>query len=169
MPPAKVDYRLLEREYVTTEVTYRDLEAKHGVAFSAVARYGRNHDWPRKREEYRRQALADGVNLALERLAEQAADIRIEAVTAMRATLYEYMDGIKNHRVTVGTKEAVAAIQTLQLLLGEPTERKETTVVTDPFEGARPAEIRELLALARAQLVEGTAEEVRAAAPGKTH
>jgi len=159
MPPAKVDYRILEREYVTTDATYRDLEDRHHVAFSAISRYGREHDWPRKREEYRRQAMADGISTALERLAEQAADVRIESVTAMRATLYEYLQNLKDHKVTVGTKEAVQAIQTLQLLLGEPTERRETKIVTDPWDGANPAELRELLAFTRARLVEGTATE----------
>ncbi len=167
MPPAKADYRILEREYVTTEATYRDLETKYGVAFSAISRYGREHDWLRKREEYRRQAMADGINMALEKLAEQAADVRIEAVTAMRATLYEYMENLKDHKVPVGTKEAVQAIQTLQLLLGEPTERRETKVVTDPWDGASPTELRELLAFTRARLVEGSAEEVGNPAPGE--
>jgi hypothetical protein len=167
MPPAKVDYRIIERDYVTTELTYRDLEDKYHVAFSAISRYGREHDWPRKREEYRRQAMADSISATLEKLAEQAADVRVESVTAMRATLYEYLQNLKDHKVTVGTKEAVQAIQTLQLLLGEPTERRETKIVTDPWDGANPSELRELLAFTRARLVEGTADEIAGPAVGE--
>jgi CRISPR/Cas system CSM-associated protein Csm2 small subunit len=160
MPPAKVDYSVVERAYITSDVSYRDLEKKFGVSFSAISKYGRDHDWMKKREEYRRQAIAEGVNIALEKLAEQTADIRVEAVTAMRATLYEYIENLRAHKVNVGTKEAVLAIETLQLLLGEPTDRKEMHVVSDSIDRATPEELRELLASTRAKLVEGRAVEV---------
>lgn len=153
---AKADYRTLEHEYVTTNISIRSLAGKAGVSFSAVAKKSRELEWPRKRGEYQGKAREMAMMDTMERLASEAADIRIEAVTAMRATVYKYMENLQSGDVHVGTKEAVQAIEKLLLMLGEVTERKET-VVADSLSGRSTAELGELLRVVRARVVEGRA------------
>lgn len=92
---------------------------------------------------------------AMERLANEAVDIRMEAVTAMRATVYAYMENLQAKRINIGTNEAVKAIEKLLLLMGEVTERKETHVIGDAIAGASNAELAELLRSVRARVVDG--------------
>jgi hypothetical protein len=96
----------------------------------------------------------------MERLAGEVVDIRMEAITAMRATVYAYMQNLQDNKVTVGTKEAVLAIEKLLLMLGEVTERKETRVVADSLTELNTAELRELLGSVRARVVSGGALRV---------
>lgn len=161
MPP-KADYRTLEHEYVTSEISIRALASKWNMSFSAVAKKARDGGWYEKRAEYRKNAVEMAMQGALERLANEAVDMKVEAVTAMRATVYQYMENLQNHKVNIGTKEAVTAIQTLQLLMGEATERKETHVVDDSIERLNPAELRELLGAVRARVVSGTTRDAGA-------
>lgn len=156
---AKADYRTLEHEYVTTNISIRTLATKAGVSFSAVAKKSRELEWPRKRGEYQSKAREMAMMDTMERLASEAADIRVEAVTAMRATVYKYMENLQSGDVHVGTKEAVQAIEKLLLMLGEVTERKET-VVADSLSGRSTAELGELLRVVRARVVEGRAVSV---------
>ena len=152
---AKADYRTLEHEYVTTNISIRTLATKAGVAFSAVAKKSRELEWPRKRAEYQAKAKEMAMMDAMERLASEATDIRLEAITAMRATVYKYMENLQNDRITVGTKEAVQAVEKLLLMLGEVTERKETHVVSDSLAGRSTEELSELLRVVRARVVDG--------------
>jgi uncharacterized protein YbjQ (UPF0145 family) len=152
---AKADYRTLEHEYVTTDISIRALAIKASVAFSAVAKKSRELEWPRKRAEYQAKAREMAMMDAMERLASEATDIRIEAITAMRATVYKYMENLQNDRITVGTKEAVQAVEKLLLMLGEVTERKETHVVSDSLSGRTTEELGELLRVVRARVVDG--------------
>jgi hypothetical protein len=96
----------------------------------------------------------------MERLAGEVVDIRMEAITAMRATVYAYMQNLQDNKVTVGTKEAVLAIEKLLLMLGEVTERKETRVVADSLTELNTAELRELLGSVRARVASGGALRV---------
>lgn len=156
--PSKADYRTLEQEYVTSNVSIRAIAAKYNVAFSAVAKKARELDWNKKRAEYQSQARDKALMSAMERIADDAAEIKVEAVTAMRATIYSYIDNLKSGQVTVGTKEAALAIDKLMLLLGEATERKETHVtIDDSLRNADTAELQQLLALVRARVVDGRA------------
>lgn len=154
---AKADYRTLEHEYVTTNISIRALAGKAGVSFSAVAKKSRELDWPRKRGEYQSKAKEMAMMDAMERLASEATDIRMEAITAMRATVYKYMENLQSGDVHVGTKEATQAIEKLLLMLGEVTERKETHVVADSLSGRSTAELGELLRVVRARVVDGRA------------
>ena len=165
---AKADYRTLEHEYVTTNISIRTLAAKAGVAFSAVAKKSRELEWPRKRAEYQAKAKDMAMMDAMERLASEASDIRIEAITAMRATVYKYMENLQAGSITVGTKEAVQAVEKLLLMLGEVTERKETHVVSDTLSGRDTAELGELLRVVRARVVSGRAISAGDGTPEET-
>lgn len=154
---AKADYRTLEHEYVTTNISIRALASKAGVAFSAVAKKSRELEWPKKRAEYQAKAKEMAMMDAMERLASEATDIRIEAITAMRATVYKYMENLQNDRVQIGTREATQAIEKLLLMLGEVTERKETHVVSESLSGRTTEELGRLLQVVRARVVDGTA------------
>lgn len=158
---AKADYRTLEHEYVTSNISIRALSAKSGVAFSAVAKKSRELEWPRKRAEYQAKARDMAMMDVMERLASEAVDIRMEAITAMRATVYKYMENLQADRITVGTKEAVQAVEKLLVMLGEVTERKETHVVGDALSGRTTEELGDLLRMVRARTISGTATAAR--------
>lgn len=47
------DWTALEREYITTDISYRDLAKKYGLHKSTVANRGSLENWPDKREQHR--------------------------------------------------------------------------------------------------------------------
>ena len=151
-------YAPLEQQYITSDITFRSLAEQAGKSFSAIAAWGRKHQWAEKREAYRESVRTKSLLRAADNEATLAATIRNEAVSAMRATVYEYVDQLKAKKVHVGTKEAATAIEKLMLLIGDPTERTETTVLGDG-DAQTIEDIREVVRLARAHVVSSSVEE----------
>lgn len=162
----RIDYLKLEQRYVQGTMSIRALADSEGVSFSAVARYSRLNDWNKKRAEYQQEMASKALATTIERIATEAAEANYEAFVAMRATVYEYMDKLRNHEISVGVNEVATAIKTMQLITGGATERKETNVVVDPIERASPAELLDLLRDVRAlRTIDGTARSVGEPSP----
>jgi hypothetical protein len=161
---AESEYAPLEQRYITGGETIRGLSAAVGKSFSAVASWARKNEWKTKREAYRASVSTKALARAADADAEVAVAIRNENVAAMRATVYKYMENLNAGKVTVGTREAVSAIQTAMLLLGEATVRTETKVI-DSLDPILNEDLREVLKLARARVVSGgVAESLRTGA-----
>jgi transposase-like protein len=159
---AKVDYKTLEREYITSDVSIREISRKYDISWSAVATHARRNAWAERRKEFAAEATRRGMADAGARIAGQAGQIREEAVNVMRATLYAYAQNLKEKPGNVSTRDAALAVDKLLLLIGEPTSRTEEHHVFESGE-LSAADLRDLIGAARARLVEGSSREI---APG---
>lgn len=155
----RVDYAVLEHEYVTTDVSIRELGRKHDVNWSSVSVQSRRRDWVNKRLAYKDSLARRTWEKVADRSAEDNAAIRSEALLVMRATLHRYAENLRNKEIVVTTKDAAAAISTILLLIGEPTERSEAKIIEFSNAGMDAEFLRRLVETARAGVIEGTAEE----------
>lgn len=57
----KVDYKKLEKEYMTSNVSFRALAAKHKISTSTVTRYAKAHDWEEKRNARQQKATQKAI------------------------------------------------------------------------------------------------------------
>jgi hypothetical protein len=54
-------YRDLEREYITSDISIRELRRRHGIrSHSVVVDQSQKHDWAAKREAYRARCAFHG-------------------------------------------------------------------------------------------------------------
>lgn len=155
----KVDHKLLEREFVTGDVSVRELARRHGISWSAVAYQARKEDdagltWYDKKKAFSESVSHKSYDKMAERVATEDVAIRDELVLVHRATIHAYAQQLREGKVAITPKDAVAASQQLLLMMGEATSRAETknldlraTVDLDEF--------RRIAELARSRLSSG--------------
>jgi hypothetical protein len=117
MAPRKYDPVALEREFVTSDISIRSLAGKNGVSFSSLAKHAREQDWAGKRLAYKSTLARRGYEAMAQTLAEDEANIRIESITVLRATLRQYAQRLAKDQVPIGVKDAVEAVRMLATLL----------------------------------------------------
>ncbi|MBQ8504555.1 MAG: hypothetical protein IJ491_09820 [Clostridia bacterium] len=88
---AKVRWEVLENEYISTRISYKDLAAKHKITQRQVEKYGSEHNWVQKRRDFigevsenvKNTLINDETKKQLDYLAEigEASKRIIEAVT----------------------------------------------------------------------------------------
>lgn len=162
MGRTKVDYGAVEREYVTGNDSIRTLASKWGVSFSSMAAWARNHEWEKHRADYRAHVTDTALERSSERQVVAKEEALDEAFTLARATLYEYGRQLRAGTIPMNVKDLTLAIQTIQVLLGQPTSRTEATIlgvnITADARGLQLDVLRELERVARAKLVGGGME-----------
>lgn len=156
----KVDPKLLEREFVTGDVSIRQLAERHGMSWSAIATRARKPDaagltWYDKKDAFAQSVATKSFDKTAEKFAAEDASIREELILVHRATIHAYAQQLREGKIAVSPKDAVGATSALLLMLGEATSRTETTIVDSA--ALKPDELRRLAEFARARLVEGTA------------
>lgn len=134
----KHDYSLLEREYVTGDMSLRELARAHGIAnHSVVVAQSKARAWVRKREEYRSDAADtavvymaadEGARRAREaQVRDHAIDAIDEAITKMRSdmqgTRKVFEDGqwVERPYYLVKPQDVAMLIDRLQVLFGRPS------------------------------------------------
>ena len=155
MRPTKIDYPEIEKQYVTGEESLRELARRHDVAWSSLAAKARRSEWNDKRLAFRDSVNRRSYERVADKYAAEQGEIRNESVMVMRATLRRYAEQLRDKEVSVNTKDAVAAVGALQLLLGEPTARSENKVIEFSTGGLAAEDLRRLVEFARARIVEG--------------
>jgi hypothetical protein len=158
MANAKVDPTILEREYVTSTISIRKLAERHGLSWSAVATRARKKDaagltWEEKRQAFQQSVAAKSYDKTAVKLANEEVDIRSELINVNRATLAVYITQLREGKIIVGPRDAVAATSALMNLLGEPTSRTETTIVDGT--GFAREELQRIVEIARSRIIEG--------------
>jgi hypothetical protein len=153
----RVDYRSMERRYITTDLSLRALAKEAGIGWGTLAQHSRNDGWVEKRAEYRAQADQRALESAEDQFVNRSVEIREEAVNVMRATLYAYADNLKDKPGIVTTRDAALAIDKLLLLLGEPTSRTEERHVFGS--DITSEDLREIIAASRARIIEGSSSD----------
>jgi hypothetical protein len=168
----KVDPTILEREFVTTGVSIRELAKRYGMSWSAIATRARKQDaqgltWYDKKETFRSSLSAKSYDKTVEKFATEEANIREELVLVHRATIHAYAAQLRVGNIAVTPKDAVQASQALLLLLGDATVRTETKTIG--ITANLPIDdLRQLAELARSRLIEGTVASVTGPEPEGT-
>ncbi len=118
--PRLWDPELVEKEYVTSNLSIRELARRHKVTQSSMAKWARDHDWQGKRISYQSAISRRGYEVMAAEIAQNEGVIRQESIVVMRATLKKYAEALTRGDINVTAKDAVEAIKTLAILLGEP-------------------------------------------------
>jgi hypothetical protein len=142
------DYRVLEREFITTDISIRELCRRHGIsAHSSVAAQAKKLKWQEKREQYQAKESESFIEKHADRMAERQARIRDKALDAideaitkfredMRATEKKHIDGewIEVSVMRLMPKDLALSIDRLQILFDQPsliTEGRDLGVKSD--------------------------------------
>jgi hypothetical protein len=86
----KHDYDSMYHEYITTDVSYRQLAERHGASFSAVSAYGRKHGWDEKRAQYKALENEKAIERLADKRAKKVAEIEAEAFDAIHMALLKF-------------------------------------------------------------------------------
>jgi transposase-like protein len=172
MGRTKIDYSAAEREYRTGSDSIRSLATRYGVSFSSMAEWARNHEWDKKRNDYRAHISDTAIEKTADKHIREKEEVLDEAFSLLRATLYQYGAQLKAGMIPVNVKDLVMAVQALQSLLGQPTTRTEATIlgvsITADSRDLDLGLLRELERVARTRLVGGSVEgtpQLRLAGP----
>lgn len=156
MAATKVDYDLLETEYVTGDVSVRELGRRHDISYSAVADQARKRGWEDKRAAYRDSLSQRTYERTADKWAAQRAEINDELITVQLATIRAYARQLVAGNVDISVKDMTLAVNQLLLMLGEPTSRTEAKVlgvnVSANASDITPDLLRRLAEVARGRL-----------------
>ncbi len=90
------DYRALEREFISTDISIRELCRRHGIkAHSAVVVQAKKGDWERKREAYQARASESFIKHHAERMAARQAEIHDEVLEAIAEAIARFRADLK--------------------------------------------------------------------------
>jgi hypothetical protein len=92
----KRDYRALEREYITTQLSIRELCRQHGIsAHSSVVTQARKLKWQEKREAYQAKASESFIEKHADRMAERQARIRDKILDAIEQAIDKFREDMR--------------------------------------------------------------------------
>jgi hypothetical protein len=87
------DYRALEREYVTTQISLRELCRKHGIsAHSLVTVQAKKGRWQEKREQYQARESEAFIEKHSARMADRQAELHDKAIDVIDEALDKFRD-----------------------------------------------------------------------------
>lgn len=160
MSKTKLDYGPLEREFITTDISLRDMAKREGVSNSTVSDYARRNKWEDKREAFKAEVegrylktAAESRARQLSRLADQSVTVLEMALTRLAIQLTGKVDEDGNVEVPpmeVPLKEGLEVIRQIQTLRGLPSNITEERQVVGHL--ADPRLLEALGNLAREQL-----------------
>jgi hypothetical protein len=86
----------MEREYITTDISLRELSRKHGVgSHSLVVDQSRKHDWPAKREAYRARESESFIEKHAARHADRQAEIKDKVLDAIDEAITKFRQDMR--------------------------------------------------------------------------
>jgi hypothetical protein len=139
---AKHDYEAMEREYVTSDLSIRDLARIHGVRHhSIIAEQSTRREWSRKREEYKNRSadramshMADKEGLRISKemqVRDNAIEAIDEAISKMRADMKASHKVLRDNqwveepRMVIRPQDLAILIDRLNVLFGRPSNISE--------------------------------------------
>jgi hypothetical protein len=96
----KHDYSAMYDEYLTTDVSLRQLAEKHGGSFSAVAAYARRHGWDELRGKYRVMQQEKSLETFAAKRARKIADMEADAFDVIHAAILKMGMDLQDRWVT---------------------------------------------------------------------
>lgn len=70
-----IDWKTIETEYVTTDISHRELAAKFGIGRSRLSQYASKEKWSEKRDQYKAKTVSKAVNAIGTKQANMAAKL----------------------------------------------------------------------------------------------
>ena len=70
-----IDWKTIETEYVTTDISHRELAKKHGIGRSRISEVASKEKWKEKRDKHRAKTVAKAVNAVGTKQANMAAKL----------------------------------------------------------------------------------------------
>ena len=152
--PRKYDPKVVEHQYVTTDVSLRALALEHGVSFSSLAAYARKEDWTGKRVAYKAALSRRTYEVMAAEAGDQRAVAHDESVKIARATLAVYAEMLAQRKVMITPKDAMEAVRTLAMLLGgqEGATRDDPVVINGSAKTVNADLLRRIADAARGQI-----------------
>ena len=131
-----MDWNEIKIEYISSDISYRDLAAKHGVSNSTLGRQASKGGWKRLRDDFRNDVAAKSVQKneahAVERMEriQKLADCLVGKIELAIAQLDSQgeVDRAGLRQITA----AIRDIMEIQGLRAEPGEEQETGVALIP-------------------------------------
>lgn len=151
----KVDYVALEREFISSEVSLRELARREGISNSTIADQARKRNWADKRASFKVQASEKQIAKAAENFAERSTRLKDRALTVMEGVLVRFAEQLSNEEnpMPISEKGVDMAVKNILLLSGEATDRSESKVLGLNVNTTVPPELfAELEQLARRRL-----------------
>jgi hypothetical protein len=142
------DYRALEREYITSQMSLRELCRRHGIsAHSLVVVQARQGKWAEKREAYRSRESESFITKHAGRMAAREGEVRVhaldaidEAITRFRADMQRTEkkliggEWVEVPVMTITPKDVALLIDRFQVLFHRPsviTEGRDINVMSE--------------------------------------
>ena len=133
------DFAKLEREYITSQISLRELCRRHGItAHSLVTVQARKHKWQEKREAYQAQASDAYIERYAARQADRQAEIHDKALDAIDETITKFRADLKATEkklvdgewvevpvMRLTPRDLAALLDRLQVLLDRPSRISE--------------------------------------------
>lgn len=146
---AKYDYELLEREYITSDISIRELCERHGIAtWSTVAAQAKKREWNRKRQQFKDKAFEADIEVMAQKRAMKLQQTFEDAIDVIDAAFIQMGIDIQAGRVIVTPTDVAKLIDKLQLLTGGPTSREEVSHL-NLNATLTPEQLRDIQAAAR--------------------
>ena len=70
-----IDWKTIETEYVTTDISHRQLAEKYGIGRSRLSQYASQEKWSEKRDQHRAKTVSKAVNAIGTKQANMAAKL----------------------------------------------------------------------------------------------
>lgn len=154
--PRKYDPKVVEHEYVTTEISLRALAQKHGVSFSSLAAFARKEDWTGKRVAYESALSRRTYDVMAQDAGDLRGSVKNESVKLLRAQLAVYAEQLSARKVPITPKDAIETVRALAVLLGQEeggtTADDRTIIVSGPSRSVDADLLRRIADAARGQL-----------------
>lgn len=80
------DWLKIQNEYITTEISQRDIAKKYGISWNTLSKRANREEWARKRKEYYDKSAKRSQQILVEKNAEQSVS-RIEGILKIADTI----------------------------------------------------------------------------------
>lgn len=161
--PRLWDPKKAEIDFVTSNLSIRELARRHEISQSSMAKHARDNDWKGRRQAYQASISRQGYEQMAAEIVAQEGIIREESIIVMRATLRKYAERLASGEVAVNTKDAVEAVKIIAQLMGEPDSGKRDADNARTVSKPDAEHLRRVADVAREksrpQILEGTAEQ----------
>ena len=90
------DYRLMEREYVSGDMSLRELCRRHGISsHSVVVDQAKKRKWAEKRERYQAKESESFMSRHAARMADRQAELHDKAIDVIDEALDKFRDDMR--------------------------------------------------------------------------
>lgn len=122
--PRKWDPKKVEQEFVTSDLSIRELARRNDVSYSSMAKHARDNDWSGKRVAYKASLSRQTYEKMAAEIADQEGIIREESLIVLRASLRRYAEQLAAGEVNITTKDAVEVVKAIKDMMREPEDGK---------------------------------------------